>query len=124
MNDLKDLLDLYLKLESEIAGYWNVFITVNTVIFGWLVTKRGRHDIVPRAIATVAYGVFATLVYVTVELNLPLFDAVRHDVTIAAGPLDLFVQNTQLQTQLTNLPGKERYELWRWIYVEIGRAHV
>lgn len=117
MNDLNDLLDLYLVLEAEIAGYWNVFITVNTVIFGWLVTKRGRHEIGPRAMAAVAYAVFAVLLFVTVELNLPMFDAVRHDVTIAAEPLDSFVKNTRLQTQLTNLPGGERYALWRWIYL-------
>jgi hypothetical protein len=31
--------------------------------------------------------------------------------------LEWFVKNTRLQTQLTNLPGEERYALWRWIYL-------
>lgn len=116
MKELTDLLDLYLNLKAEIVGNWAVFITVNTAIFGWLVTKEGQHKIPPRIVAAAAYAFFAALAFLTLDSNYPVYEAVKHDVRLAARAAE-FLKETQLKEQLIALSRNRWDDTFQWIYI-------
>jgi preprotein translocase subunit SecG len=114
--DLIELLNLYTKIGDAIDGSWKTFVAVNTAIFGWLISKKGRLELLPRVMGTLAYGVFAFAIFMSINTNSKYYDAVAHDLSLEAKAGE-FISGGKVQKLLIDLPNKNTWDdLWVWIY--------
>lgn len=120
MEETKILIDLTSHFDSKIEQSWQVFVTVNTVIFGWLISKKARHDLIPRVAGVVAYAVFASLIFLTLSGDMLLFEAAYADLRAALEAEDNFLNGTELGKAV--LAQKGAIWLWGWKGIYFGCA--
>ena len=117
MDNVVELFNATMLLGDKVSGSWQIFVAVNTAIFGWLVSKNSKHRVSARIVASIAYFVFAFSVYKSLEVSYAFYNAAINDVTAVANEAKGFILNSALQKEIIAL-GKENFwrVYWQYIY--------
>ncbi len=117
MEEIKTLLALLAQFDADIEHSWQIFITVNTVIFGWLIAKKSQHELIPRITGVIAYAVFASAIFFSLDGDMALFEAAYADLKDLLKEKDNFLSGTNLGKVLIAPKNVIWKDYWEFIYI-------
>ncbi len=56
--NLNDIINVAINIGNRVNYYWSFFVTVNTVIIGWLITVNINFTTELKVVITIPYGNF------------------------------------------------------------------
>ncbi|HEB58021.1 MAG TPA: hypothetical protein ENJ01_02250 [Gammaproteobacteria bacterium] len=117
MDDIVNLFNATMELGNRVNLSWQVFVTINTAVVGWLVTKSKRHALWPRIIATLVYLAFAFFMYKSLEISTSLYEAAASDLLALAKSGKGFIENSSFRDSLASVLEQNFWSrYWAWIY--------
>ena len=117
MDNIVELFNATMALGGKVSSSWQMFVAVNTAIFGWLVSKSSQHKMAARVVATLAYSVFALSMYKSLELSSGLYISAISDLATLASDKALFIKDSALQIKIVALGDNSFWrEYWQHIY--------